>query len=93
MVMTVLSVPAFISDPKAWFIVLLIVLLVFGAGKIPQLMGDMAKGIKTFKKGMQDDDAAKAPETPASPNGTTSPPKPLEQANKPTPTPEGTKTS
>ena len=46
-----------------WLILLLIVLLLFGAGKIPQLMGDMAKGIKTFKKGMQDDeDTAKAPD-------------------------------
>jgi sec-independent protein translocase protein TatA len=82
-------VPAFISDPKAWFIVLLIVLLVFGAGKIPQLMGDMAKGIKTFKKGMQDDDVAKPADAPGAEPGT---PKPLEQANKPV-TPEGTKTS
>ncbi len=39
-----------------WMIVLVIVLLVFGRGKIPELMGDMAKGIKSFKKGMADDD-------------------------------------
>jgi sec-independent protein translocase protein TatA len=38
--------------------VLVVVLLVFGRGKIPELMGDMAKGIKSFKKGMADDDAA-----------------------------------
>jgi sec-independent protein translocase protein TatA len=37
-------------------IVLVIVLLVFGRGKIPELMGDMAKGIKSFKKGMADDE-------------------------------------
>ena len=41
-----------------WLIVLVIVLLVFGRGKIPELMGDMAKGIKSFKKGMSDDEAA-----------------------------------
>jgi sec-independent protein translocase protein TatA len=41
-----------------WLIVLVIVLLVFGRGKIPELMGDMAKGIKSFKKGMADDDTA-----------------------------------
>ena len=35
---------------------LVIVLLVFGRGKIPELMGDMAKGIKSFKKGMSDDE-------------------------------------
>ncbi|MBZ9858437.1 twin-arginine translocase TatA/TatE family subunit [Mesorhizobium sp. CA12] len=40
-----------------WMIVLVIVLLVFGRGKIPELMGDMAKGIKSFKKGMADDEA------------------------------------
>jgi sec-independent protein translocase protein TatA len=44
-----------------WLILLVIVLLLFGAGKIPQLMGDMAKGIKTFKKGMQEDDEPSAP--------------------------------
>ncbi|MBN9255205.1 MULTISPECIES: twin-arginine translocase TatA/TatE family subunit [unclassified Mesorhizobium] len=39
-----------------WLIVLVIVLLLFGRGKLPELMGDMAKGIKSFKKGMADDD-------------------------------------
>jgi sec-independent protein translocase protein TatA len=39
-----------------WLIVLAIVLLVFGRGKIPELMGDVAKGIKSFKKGMADDE-------------------------------------
>lgn len=39
-----------------WLIVLVIVLLLFGAGKIPKLMGDMAKGVKAFKKGLQDED-------------------------------------
>ena len=39
--------------PSIWqlVIVLIIVLLLFGRGKIPQLMGDMAKGLKAFKKG------------------------------------------
>ncbi len=40
-----------------WLIVLVVVLLLFGRGKIPELMGDMAKGIKSFKKGMSEDDA------------------------------------
>ena len=39
-----------------WLIVLAIVLLLFGRGKIPELMGDVAKGIKSFKKGMNDDE-------------------------------------
>ena len=41
-----------------WLIVLVVVLLLFGRGKIPELMGDMAKGIKSFKKGMSEDDTA-----------------------------------
>ncbi|PPR47120.1 MAG: Sec-independent protein translocase protein TatA [Alphaproteobacteria bacterium MarineAlpha5_Bin9] len=43
--------------PSIWqlLIVLAIVLLLFGRGKIPQLMGDMAKGIKSFKSGMKDE--------------------------------------
>ena len=40
-----------------WIIVLVVVLLLFGRGKIPELMGDVAKGIKSFKKGMSDDEA------------------------------------
>ena len=39
-----------------WILVLIIVLLLFGKGKIPSLMADMAKGIKSFKKNMSDDD-------------------------------------
>ena len=41
-----------------WIIVLIIVLLLFGKGKIPALMADMAKGIKSFKKNMSDDDTS-----------------------------------
>lgn len=44
-----------------WVIVLAVVVLLFGAGKIPRLMGDMAQGIKAFKSGMRDDDSAQAP--------------------------------
>lgn len=43
-----------------WLIVLVVVLLLFGRGKIPELMGDVAKGIKNFKKGMSDEEAAAA---------------------------------
>jgi sec-independent protein translocase protein TatA len=42
-----------------WIIVIGVVLLLFGRGKISELMGDVAQGIKAFKKGMQDDDTAK----------------------------------
>jgi len=36
-------------------IVVVLVVLLFGRGKISSLMGDVAKGIKSFKKGMSDD--------------------------------------
>ncbi len=39
-----------------WIVVLVVVLLLFGRGKISELMGDMAQGIKAFKKGMAEDD-------------------------------------
>lgn len=38
-----------------WLVVVIVVLLLFGRGKISELMGDMAQGIKAFKKGMQDE--------------------------------------
>ena len=44
------------ASPWQLLIVLAIVLLLFGRGKIPQLMGDIAKGIKSFKKGISDED-------------------------------------
>lgn len=48
-----------------WLVVLVIVLLLFGAGKIPKLMGDMAKGVKAFKEGLKEGEEAKAEaETP-----------------------------
>ncbi len=43
-----------------WIVVIGVVLLLFGRGKISDLMGDVAQGIKAFKKGMADDD--KTPE-------------------------------
>ena len=36
-------------------IVLVAVVLLFGAGRVPTLMGDLAKGVKAFKKGLNDD--------------------------------------
>jgi sec-independent protein translocase protein TatA len=47
-----------------WLIVILVVVLLFGRNKISDLMGDMAKGVKSFKKGLAEDDT---------------PPRPLEQ--------------
>jgi sec-independent protein translocase protein TatA len=43
-----------------WLIVAVVVLLLFGRGKIPELMSDVAKGIKNFKAGMKEEDQAAA---------------------------------
>ncbi len=47
-----------------WALVILVVVLLFGRGKISDLMGDVAKGIKSFKKGMADDETETASGTP-----------------------------
>ncbi|GJD62314.1 twin-arginine translocase TatA/TatE family subunit [Methylobacterium frigidaeris] len=39
-----------------WIVVGVIVMLLFGRGKVSELMGDVAKGIKAFKKGMADEE-------------------------------------
>ena len=48
-----------------WLIVLVVVLVVFGGrGKVSGLMGDFAQGIKAFKKGMAEDESKPAPSEP-----------------------------
>jgi sec-independent protein translocase protein TatA len=44
------------SSAWHWVIVLVVILIVFGAGKLPNVMGDVAKGIKSFKAGLKDQD-------------------------------------
>ncbi|WP_129791673.1 twin-arginine translocase TatA/TatE family subunit [Sphingosinicella sp. CPCC 101087] len=39
-----------------WLIVGLVILLLFGKGRFSDMMGDVAKGLKSFKKGMSEDD-------------------------------------
>ena len=55
-------------------LVLVIILILFGAGKIPRVMGDIAKGIKSFKAGMKEgeeseeiDDSSSSKESKKSP--------------------------
>jgi sec-independent protein translocase protein TatA len=43
-----------------WLIVGILVLLLFGKGRFSDMMGDVAKGIKSFKKGMSEDEEAEA---------------------------------
>jgi sec-independent protein translocase protein TatA len=53
-------------------LVLVVVLILFGAGKLPQVMGDLAKGVKNFKAGLKDDsdDAKPGSTTVQSDSGT-----------------------
>ncbi len=55
-----------------WLVVLLVVLLLFGSGKISGLMGDLATGIKSFKKNIKEEepDASMAETTTIPPSGT-----------------------
>ncbi|MEM8798978.1 MAG: twin-arginine translocase TatA/TatE family subunit [Pseudomonadota bacterium] len=49
---------------SVWQILIVVVLLIllFGRGKISDLMGDVAKGIQSFKKGLADEEEPKTPE-------------------------------
>lgn len=44
-----------------WLVVIVVIMLLFGRGKISELMGDVAKGVKSFKKGLAEDDDDEAP--------------------------------
>ncbi|WP_439545928.1 twin-arginine translocase TatA/TatE family subunit [Sandarakinorhabdus sp.] len=66
-----------------WLVVILVLILLFGRGKISDLMGDFAKGINSFKKGLSDSDSPPAP-TPAPPQVT--------NAGQPQPAPMGEET-
>ena len=43
-----------------WIIVLVVVLLLFGRGRVSEIMGDFGKGIKSFKQGLNESDAPPA---------------------------------
>jgi sec-independent protein translocase protein TatA len=57
-----------------WMVVLLVVLLLFGSGKVSSLMGDFAKGIKSFKKNMAEEPDASMEASVDRPAGTISAP-------------------
>ena len=42
--------------PWQIILILVIVLIIFGAGKLPRVMGDIAKGVKNFKAGLRDEE-------------------------------------
>ncbi len=70
-----------------WVVVGGIVMLMFGRGKISDMMGDVAKGIKAFKKGMADED------TPAATTVTPVPGEPVRNIEHRTTEPVGTVSS
>jgi len=49
------------GSPIHWLILIAVIVLLFGSGRVSTMMGDVAKGIKNFKKGMAEED-----ETPPS---------------------------
>ena len=57
-----------------WMVVLLVVLLLFGSGKVSNLMGDFAKGIKSFKKNMAEDNDVAMDASAEKPTGSIAPP-------------------
>ena len=49
------------SGPWEWVVILVIVVIFFGVGKLPNVLGQMGKGGASFKKGMKDTDKDDAP--------------------------------
>jgi sec-independent protein translocase protein TatA len=81
-----------------WIIVIAVVLLLFGRNKISDLMGDVAQGIKAFKKGMSEDEVVKTDPPPVDPKtinhqAPTAPPAPPPPASTAQPQPEARKAS
>ena len=69
-----------------WLVVLLVVMLLFGGGKVSGLMGDLAKGIKSFKAVMAEEDGkAKPAAAPPAAPAATAPPPAVAQAEAPPP--------
>jgi sec-independent protein translocase protein TatA len=46
-----------------WLVVGVMILLLFGKGRFSEMMGDVAKGLKSFKKGMSEEEEAAAAKT------------------------------
>ena len=54
------------GSPLHWVLVLIVVLVLFGRGRISETMGDFGKGIKSFKAGMNDETDRPVPPPPGS---------------------------
>lgn len=57
-----------------WIIILFVIVLLFGAGRISPMMGELAKGMKAFKQGLKEDDK---PAEPAQPTTIAQPGQPI----------------
>jgi len=67
-----------------WIVVALVVLILFGRGKISETMGDFGKGIRSFRKGLGEEERTPPPATLAAQRQTA-----VEPAAAPAPKPEG----
>jgi len=45
-----------------WLVVLAIIVLMFGAGRVSSVMGDLGNGIKAFKKGLAEEEPSPSPD-------------------------------
>jgi sec-independent protein translocase protein TatA len=72
--------------PSHWILLLLVIVLLFGTGRLSSVMGDFAKGIKSFKKNMADDSDVSMEATESRATGTIPPPGPQTTAGQPEPT-------
>ncbi len=52
--LTMLVLPLGVIGPWQWVIIALVIILLFGGKKIPELMRGLGKGVKEFKSGMQE---------------------------------------
>jgi sec-independent protein translocase protein TatA len=60
--------------PTELILILVIVIVLFGVGRISKIAGEMGSGIRAFKKGLKDDDdSGDNPESPTKPDDTASP--------------------
>ena len=73
-----------------WIIVLLVILVLFGRGRISETMGDFGKGFRSFKKGLSEDDTPSAtpPATPPPPPAQIAPPQGSPEVSEPAKAPD-----
>ena len=71
-----------------WIIILVIVVLLFGVGRISGVMGELGKGLKSFKKGLADEEDERARDQRNLPPQGRAPERPIEVTPEPRPDPD-----